>query len=174
MSMDSKFTEPQPGSEWIVGGGDMGGLIRSMDWSRTALGPIASWPQSLRTAINLCLASDLPICIIWGPDLVQLYNDGYRVICGDKHPRAMGQKFPECWSEAWPVIGAAHESALAGDTAFLEDQQILPVIRANERRRLVLTARLRRAGQMADNPRTRDELGQIWLAFIRHRVPRRF
>lgn len=124
MSMDSKFTEPQPGSDWIVGGGNMGGLIRSMDWSRTALGPIASWPQSLRTTVNLCLASDLPICIIWGPDLVQLYNDGYRVICGDKHPRSMGQKFPECWSEAWPVIGAAHDSALAGDTAFLEDQQI--------------------------------------------------
>jgi len=114
----------QLGSEWIVGGGEMGQLIRSMDWSRTPLGPIASWPQSLRTTVNLCLASDLPICIIWGPKLVQLYNDGYRVICGEKHPRSMGQSFPECWREAWPVIGAAHDSALSGNTAFLENQHI--------------------------------------------------
>ena len=114
----------QIGSEWIVGGGEMGQLIRALDWSPTPLGPIASWPQSLRTTVNLCLASDLPICIIWGPELVQIYNDGYRVICGEKHPRSMGQNFPECWREAWPVIGAAHDSALQGDTAFLENQHI--------------------------------------------------
>ena len=120
----TRSSEPQPGSEWIVGGGEMGRLIRAMDWSPTPLGPIALWPQSLRTTVNLCLASDLPICIIWGPDLVQIYNDGYRVICGEKHPRSMGQNFPECWREAWPVIGAAHDSALAGDTAFLENQHI--------------------------------------------------
>ena len=110
--------------DWIVGGGEMGKLVRSMDWSETPLGPTDSWPQSLRTTVNICLASDLPICIIWGPGLVQIYNDGYRVICGGKHPRSMGQNFPECWSEAWPIIGAAHDSALAGNTAFLEDQHI--------------------------------------------------
>ncbi|MBC7636589.1 MAG: response regulator [Acetobacteraceae bacterium] len=120
----SRSSEPQPGGEWIVGGGEMGRLIRAMDWSPTPLGPIASWPKSLRITVNLCLASDLPICIIWGPELVQLYNDSYRVICGEKHPRSMGQNFPECWREAWPVIGAAHDSALAGDTAFLENQHI--------------------------------------------------
>ena len=126
MSSPACTKEPvaQLGSEWIVGGGEMGQLIRSMDWSRTPLGPIAAWPQSLRTTVNLCLASDLPICIIWGPKLVQLYNDGYRVICGEKHPRSMGQNFPECWREAWPVIGAAHDSALSGNTAFLENQHI--------------------------------------------------
>ena len=85
---------------------------------------MAGWPQSLRTTISICLASDLPICVIWGPGLVQLYNDAYRVICGDKHPRSMGQNFSECWKEAWPVIGEAHDSALAGDKAFLETQHI--------------------------------------------------
>ena len=95
-----------------------------MDWSKTSLGPVAEWPQSLRTTVNICLASDLPICVIWGPGLIQLYNDAYRVICGGKHPRSMGQKFSECWKEAWPVIGKAHNSALSGDTAFLEVQQI--------------------------------------------------
>ncbi|MBC7699587.1 ATP-binding protein [Aquabacterium sp.] len=119
----------QPASDsdpqaFLKGGGEMGGLIRSMDWSMTSLGPVVQWSQSLRTTVSICLASDLPICIIWGPGLVQLYNDGYRLICGDKHPRSMGQNFPDCWKEAWPVIGEAHDSALAGNTAFLETQHI--------------------------------------------------
>ena len=109
---------------FLSGGKEMGGLIRSMDWSKTSLGPVAKWPQSLRTTVNICLASDLPICVIWGPGLIQVYNDAYRVICGGKHPRSMGQKFSECWKEAWPVIGEAYNSALSGDTAFLEAQQI--------------------------------------------------
>ena len=109
---------------FLLGGSEMASLIRSMDWSGTSLGPIAKWPQSLQTTVSICLASDLPICVIWGPDLVQVYNDAYRVICGNKHPRSMGQNFSECWKEAWPVIGAAHDSALGGDTAFLESQQI--------------------------------------------------
>lgn len=115
--------EPNP-LAFLLGGGEMGSLIRSMDWSATPLGPVEAWPQSLRTTVSICLASDLPICIIWGPGLVQLYNDAYRVICGNKHPRSMGQNFSACWKEAWPVIGAAHDSALTGDTAFLESQQI--------------------------------------------------
>ena len=120
---DRLAAEPNP-LAFLLGGGEMGRLIRSMDWSATSLGPVAGWPQSLRTTVSICLASDLPICVIWGPGLVQIYNDAYRVICGDKHPRSMGQNFPECWREAWPVIGEAHDSALAGDTAFLEVQQI--------------------------------------------------
>ena len=120
---DQLAAEPNP-LAFLLGGGEMGNLIRSMDWAATALGPVEGWPQSLRTTVSICLASDLPICVIWGPGLVQLYNDAYRVICGNKHPRSMGQNFSECWKEAWPVIGEAHDSALAGDTAFLEGQQI--------------------------------------------------
>ena len=109
---------------FLIGGGEMGALIQSMDWSKTSLGPVAGWPQSLRTTVSICLTSDLPTCVIWGPELVQLYNDAYRVICGNKHPLSMGQNFAECWREAWPVIGEAHNSALAGDKAFFETQHI--------------------------------------------------
>ena len=120
---DSIAARPDPFA-FLAGGGEMGGVIRSIDWSATPLGSVESWPQSLRTTVNICLAADLPICVIWGAGLVQLYNDGYRIICGGKHPRSMGQNFAECWKEAWPVIGDAHDKALAGDTAFLETQRI--------------------------------------------------
>ena len=71
---------------FLAGGGEMGSLIRAMDWSKTSLGPVTGWPQSLRTTVSICLASDLPICVIWGSGLVQIYNDAYWVICGGKHP----------------------------------------------------------------------------------------
>jgi signal transduction histidine kinase len=102
----------------------MGKLIRSMDWTKTALGPIDSWPQSLRTTVSLCLASNFPIALAWGPKHVQIYNDGYWPICGEKHPGAMGQDFTECWAAPWPVIGEAFTRALAGETSFLENQRM--------------------------------------------------
>src|SRR5437016_1616441 len=68
--------------DWLVGGGEMGRIVRSKDWSRTPLGPIESWPQSLRTTVSLCLASNFPISLAWGPRHVQIYNDGYWPICG--------------------------------------------------------------------------------------------
>jgi signal transduction histidine kinase len=110
--------------DWLVGGGEMGKLIRSMDWSKSPLGPIESWPQSLRTTVGLCLASNFPIALVWGPDHVQIYNDGYWPICGAKHPVSMGQDFTVCWAAPWPVIGDAFDRAVAGETSFLEDQRM--------------------------------------------------
>jgi hypothetical protein len=98
----------------FVGGGKMGEVVRTKDWFKTPLGPIEQWPQSLKTTVALCLASNFPIAIVWGPQSVQIYNDGYWPICGDKHPTSMGQDFKECWAEAWPVIGDAFESVPTG------------------------------------------------------------
>jgi signal transduction histidine kinase len=116
--------EKSDARDWLVGGGEMGKLIRSMDWSKTPLGPIESWPQSLRTTVSLCLSSNFPIALAWGPQHVQIYNDGYWPICGEKHPGAMGQDFTECWAAPWPVIGEAFTRALAGETSFLENQRM--------------------------------------------------
>ena len=108
----------------LAGAGEMGKVVRSMDWTKTPLGPIESWPQSLRTTVSLCLASNFPISLAWGPKHIQIYNDGYWPICGKKHPAAMGQDFSECWASAWPVIGEAFERALAGETSYLENQRM--------------------------------------------------
>ena len=90
----------------FAGGGEMGELMRSIDWSQTPLGPTSQWPQSLRTSLSICLASRFPILIWWGAELVMLYNDAYRPILGaSKHPGAMGQRGQECWPEIWDVIG---------------------------------------------------------------------
>lgn len=111
-------------SHWLQNAGEMGKVVAAKDWSQTPLGPIESWPQSLRTTVSLCLSSNFPISIAWGPERTQIYNDGYWPICGAKHPHSMGQDFKECWLSAWPVIGPAFESAAAGQSAFLTNQRI--------------------------------------------------
>jgi hypothetical protein len=70
----------------------MGALIRAHDWSRTPLGPITLWPQSLRTAIDIMLNSRYAMFVWWGHDLTNLYNDAYRPFLGTKHPRALGRE----------------------------------------------------------------------------------
>lgn len=115
---------PDNDRDWLAGGGEMAETIRATDWSRTALGPLETWPQSLRTTVSLCLGSKFPIAIAWGPSFIQIYNDGYRPVCGDLHPRSMGQDFRECWEAPWPVIGAAFEAAVRGEASYLENQRM--------------------------------------------------
>lgn len=114
----------QHAADWLRGGGEMGDLVRRYDWSRTSLGPIQSWPQSLRTTVSLCLSSTFPMNVIWGPDSIQIYNDGYRMVCGDVHPRALGEDYRVTWASAWPAIGESFDSAWAGQRTFLENQRM--------------------------------------------------
>ncbi|KAB8317044.1 response regulator [Tolypothrix campylonemoides VB511288] len=111
----------------LAGGGEMGALMRSLDWSKTLLGPVSSWPQSLRTAVSILLASRFPMLIHWGPELVQFYNDGFRPILGDlKHPGALGQPAYPWWTEIWDVLTPMFERVLSGEGTWYENQLILP------------------------------------------------
>lgn len=115
--------------EWLFGGGEMGDRIRSMDWSATPLGARETWPQSLRSVVNVIMASGFPMAILWGSELVFIYNDGYRVIAGDRHPGAMGRSTREVWPEAWEFNKPIFEKVMMrGETVHLDDQ-LFPVYR---------------------------------------------
>ncbi|QOY95909.1 response regulator [Massilia sp. UMI-21] len=109
---------------WLAGGGEMGALIRAMDWSATPLGPLERWPQSLRTTVSLCLSSTFPILVCWGEQDIQIYNDAYRPICGDLHPASMGGAFKKVWASALPVVGDAFDRAHQGEGAYIRDQRM--------------------------------------------------
>ncbi|HWE16945.1 MAG TPA: PAS domain-containing protein, partial [Hyphomicrobiaceae bacterium] len=115
-----------PSADWLASGGEMARLVRAQDWASTPLGPFASWPQSLRSALSICLGSRFPIVIYWGPDLVVLYNDAYAEILGQKHPWALGRPCREVWSEIWDVIRPMLDRVLTrGDATWSEDQLLL-------------------------------------------------
>ena len=104
-----------------VGGGEMGALIHAHDWATTPLGSIAGWPQSLRTVVQLVLDAPVAHLVLWGPDLLQLYNDSYRVMIGSTHPAALGQPARECWPALWQVIAPIYGRVLRGESLAFED-----------------------------------------------------
>ncbi|WP_404348369.1 response regulator [Phycicoccus jejuensis] len=87
------------------GGDETSALARSTDWSATSLGDPSTWRPELAAAIRTVLPASIPMLLWWGEDLVQVYNDAYRPVCGVKHPRSMGQPAAQCWPEAWPELG---------------------------------------------------------------------
>jgi len=114
-----------PGPSFLLGGGEMGALIRSFDWTQTALGWPEHWPQSLKTAIRIMLTSRQPIWVGWGPDLLFFYNDAYKSIIGGKHPQALGQPTSVVWREIWNEIGPLLDSALVGSEGTFVEQKLL-------------------------------------------------
>src|SRR5271168_870718 len=121
---DLESPDPRADMDFLAGDGEMARLIRAKDWTDTPLGPVECWPQSLRTTVSLCLASNFPIDIVWGPQHTQIYNDGYRVVCGKGHPGILGSNFTVCWASAWDGIGEPFARALAGETSFVENQRL--------------------------------------------------
>ena len=117
---------PRPlAADWLVGGGEMGERIRAHDWARTPLGPVESWPHSLRSALSICLGSRFPIVLYWGSELTVLYNDAYAEILGKKHPWALGRPCREVWSEIWDVIAPMLDGVMASGEATWSDDQLL-------------------------------------------------
>ena len=102
----------------------MAALVRDKDWSKTPLGAIERWPASLRIAVGSVLDSPLPTIVLWGPQLIQVYNDAYQPILGDRHPGALGQPTRDCWPEVWvfnePIYRRVQHG---GERVHLEDQE---------------------------------------------------
>ena len=109
--------------DFLVGAGEMGELIRSFDWSRTALGPAEMWSPSLKMMVRFLLANRFPMLLWWEPQFIQIYNDPYRPILGAKHPaRGLGLPVSECWSEIWHILRPLIETPFQGGAStWMED-----------------------------------------------------
>ena len=108
--------------QFLSGGGEMGNMIRAIDWALTPVGPVSSWPQSLRTSISIMLNARFPMYIAWGDEFTQFYNDGYRPILGStKHPQAMGLSTKTTFAEIWHIIGPMFEGVMRGKAVGFED-----------------------------------------------------
>lgn len=104
----------------------MGERIRLYDWSATPLGPIALWPQSLKTSLSLILNAQMPMWLGWTRQMYFFYNDAYvDVLSHAKHPWALGRPASEVWSEIWHVCGPLADSVFArAEAPFLEDVRL--------------------------------------------------
>lgn len=116
----------QSNSNCLVGGGAAGEYLRSIDWNKTALGPVDGWPLSLQTAIRIVLGSKFPMMIHWGPELITFYNDAYAPSLGKKHPGNLGRPAKEWWSEMWDDLVPIFDKVLSGEAHYVEDARYTP------------------------------------------------
>ncbi|MGJ5032088.1 PAS domain-containing protein [Bradyrhizobium sp. HKCCYLS2038] len=103
----------------------MGRLMLAHDWSTSPLGSPDRWPQSLRSVVGLLLGSKFPMFVAWGTELGFLYNDSYAEVLGGKHPKALGRRFFDIWSEIWSDIEPLIDAAMAGEATYREDLPLL-------------------------------------------------
>lgn len=118
-------------NDFMLKGGEMGALTRAKDWSKTAVGPVESWPQSLRTTLGILLNSKFPMFLFWGPEHICFYNDAYRPSLGNdgKHPFILGEKGAEFWPEIWDFIKPLIDQVLTEGEATWHEDQFLPIYR---------------------------------------------
>ncbi|MCE6991954.1 ATP-binding protein [Dyadobacter sp. CY323] len=130
MSSSSKYINPAL-AKLTAGGGEMGEIIRSYNWATSPIGPVDSWPQSLKTSLSIILHSKFPMFLFWGKRLICFYNDAYRPSLGNdgKHPSALGMPGEEVWPEIWPDIKPMIDQVLSGGEATWSEDQLLPIYR---------------------------------------------
>lgn len=105
--------------------GEMARRVAALDWSGTPLGPRAAWPAHLRTSVDICLGTRVPLMIAWGEDAIQVYNDAMAPLLGDKHPGALGRAYADSFAEIWDYQGPKFRAVLErGEATYDEDEQV--------------------------------------------------
>lgn len=106
--------------ERFVDGGEAGAVLRAKDWSKTPLGPSDTWPRYLVNYVNMVLEMPGPAILFWGPELTQIYNDGYSFIMGPRHPEYYGAAYRDCWPDTYPIISPWMARVFQGETITVE------------------------------------------------------
>lgn len=111
----------KPELAFLGGHSAMARLMRDKPWAGSPLGLPESWPQSLRSVVNLMLGSAFPMFVGWGPELNTLYNDAYAEIMGAKHPEGLGKPFLTIWHEIRGDLQPLVRRAMGGDAFYMEN-----------------------------------------------------
>src|ERR1700733_293099 len=112
----------------IAGQSEMAARIRAYKWSKTPLGPIEDWSETLLASVNLMLHSPFPTILSWGPEMVFLYNDAAISTLTKKHPTALGSLYRDVFSEAWDLVSADLEACLYRGETAVRDNMFIPVL----------------------------------------------
>ncbi len=109
---------------FLAGHGEMAGLIRAHDWSKS-LGTVAGCPASVKTTLGLMLNSPVPLVLLWGPAGIMLYNDAYGGFAGDRHPGILGLPVLDAWPEVADLNRHVMAGGLAGGTLEYKDRELV-------------------------------------------------
>ncbi|MBA3655751.1 MAG: PAS domain-containing protein, partial [Gemmatimonadaceae bacterium] len=127
----TKVGNDQDAQNLFAGPGEMRSRCLAFDWSSTPLGPVSRWSQSLRTTVSIMLGSRHPMFLWWGPELIQIFNDGYLPSFGTtgRDKLALGARGREHWVEIWPIIGPQIDAVMTRGEATWHEDHFVPIER---------------------------------------------
>lgn len=130
-NMSTAVGDAEITADLFAGASEMHERCREADWAATPLGAVSEWSQSLRTTASIVLASRHPMFLWWGPELVQIFNDGYLPSFGTtgRGKVALGACGREHWAEIWDVIGPQIEGVMTRGEATWHEDQLIPIER---------------------------------------------
>jgi signal transduction histidine kinase/CheY-like chemotaxis protein len=99
--------------------------VREHAWEATSLGSAEAWPQSLKAIVDMLLSNSFAMAALWGPELIEIYNDAYADLIGAKHPEALGRGARENWPEFWPLTAPVIERVKAGESCMFVDAPVV-------------------------------------------------
>ncbi|MES2526474.1 MAG: PAS domain-containing sensor histidine kinase [Bdellovibrionota bacterium] len=106
----------------------MGGLIASYDWKKTSLGDPDSWPPNLITTLGIMLQNKIGMCLFWGKEKINFYNDSYIPILGNKHPSALGAHVSEIWAEVFEVVDGLIKDVFQGKQVHYKNMPLMVLV----------------------------------------------
>ncbi len=106
----------------------MAGRIRAHNWSKTPLGPIEGWSETLLATVNLMLHSPFPTILSWAEEMVFLYNDAAIPTLTVKHPKALGAHYRDVFHEAWDLVSADLEACFYRGQTAVRDNMFIPIL----------------------------------------------
>jgi PAS domain S-box-containing protein len=117
------------GNARIYADGEMADRVRRFVWETTSIGAMSGWSESFLFTVNLMLESQFPTLLIWGPEMVVLYNDACLPLLAEKHPRALGQTAQDCWREAWHILAPKLKPVLEQGAKLYFENDLIPIQR---------------------------------------------
>jgi serine phosphatase RsbU (regulator of sigma subunit)/PAS domain-containing protein len=96
-------------------------LVLEHDWTATSLGPVSGWSPTLLSTVSTLVNSPFGMLLMWGPELVMVYNDRYAALLGPRHPTALGERVPDVWIDVWADIEGLIDTVFAGGSTHDED-----------------------------------------------------
>ena len=108
---------------FFPGEGEIARCLRENDWTGSELGAPDTWPENLRVVVGLCLASEMPSFLTWGPEHVFFHNDCFVPFLREHTiSEVLGRPARFAIPEMWDALGPLLDQITVTGKAVLTDE----------------------------------------------------
>ncbi len=119
---------------FLNGGGEIANQLQQHDWSKTSIGGIENWPQSLKTTLSIVLKAPFPMLLFWGENHICFYNKAYDSSLRETngHQHILGKHAADGWGKNWEAIKPILNEVYKTGIATICENQYVPKVADGE------------------------------------------